>query len=126
MSFTKEQLKSFRADFTKAVKDVEKQYNVAITLGAIKYSNTDFTTKLTATSLDEKGVMVWSEMDKMDARLADFPEAWQNAKFTNDKGTTFAVVGYNSRRSRFPVTIQDVATCNLQRCTVGYVRSFIK
>ena len=40
-------LKRFRTDFAKAVKELEKQYDVNISIGSITYEDDEFRTKLT-------------------------------------------------------------------------------
>ena len=46
MSFTKQELQSFRTDFAKAVAKLEKEYGVEIGLGNISYSAEQFTSKI--------------------------------------------------------------------------------
>jgi hypothetical protein len=53
--FQKTELKLFREDFGKAVKELEKKYGVKLELNAISYSDIEFHTKLTATKVGESG-----------------------------------------------------------------------
>lgn len=46
---TKNEFRSFREDFQKAVEGLEKKYNLSISLGDITYNDEKFTTRLTAT-----------------------------------------------------------------------------
>ncbi len=50
MSFTKATMKSFRSDFAHAVADLERQYDVQLNLGNIRFDATSFRTKLEAVS----------------------------------------------------------------------------
>jgi len=53
--FQKTELKLFREDFAKAVKDLEKKYGVKLELHNISYTDVEFHTKLTATRVGETG-----------------------------------------------------------------------
>ena len=46
MKINKETLNNFRSDFTNAVKELEKKYDVVIELGNIHYSATKFSSKI--------------------------------------------------------------------------------
>lgn len=51
MEFTKQNVKSFRHDFNNAISELEKQYQCKISLGNIRFSNSELRTKLTANTL---------------------------------------------------------------------------
>lgn len=51
MEITKNNLKQFRSEFKSTVKDLEKKFGVAIEMGNIRFGMSDFSTKLTVTSI---------------------------------------------------------------------------
>ena len=48
MTFTKQKVKQFRSDFTKAVTQLEKDFGCSIELGIIRFEADEFRVKLTA------------------------------------------------------------------------------
>lgn len=48
MTFTKQKVKQFRSDFTKAVTQLEKDFGCSIELGTIRFDANEFRVKLTA------------------------------------------------------------------------------
>lgn len=48
MTFTKQKVKQFRGDFTKAVLQLEKDFGCSIDLGTIRFDADEFRVKLTA------------------------------------------------------------------------------
>ncbi|NPV01946.1 MAG: hypothetical protein HPY53_11255 [Brevinematales bacterium] len=65
--FNPKTLREFRFSFQNAVAALESQYNVKVELGNIKYSENEFRSQMTVTSVNN-GVKVISEHDIIENR----------------------------------------------------------
>lgn len=92
-------LRAFRLDFAKAVETLEKQYDVKIGLGTIRYDPTNFRTTLTVTNKVEVGagenvVEVSSAIPEKYRKYATVPFKHNNK--------TYLLVDWHSRRPKYP------------------------
>lgn len=119
MTIDKQTLQAFREDFKAATAELEKKYNISISLGNISYTETEFHGKLTANSKD-----VYA--NTLNNKLLDS----LGAKFTIGdkfvyKNAEFEVIGYNGKKPKMPVMLRNTQTGNQASCTVNFVNSFI-
>ena len=66
MKMSTQNLRLFREDFTNEMKKLEEKYHITIKLGDIRYSEEDFTAKLTATN--QTAVKKQKEQGEEDAK----------------------------------------------------------
>ena len=117
---TKVMLKKFRDDFAQAVKSLEKEYDVSISLGSITYSDMDFTSKIIVKSTSEgaKHEKVENKKKEFTACAAMFgfkPEDY-NREFTL-QGKVFKLIGFNLNCRKNVCSIMEVATEKMFKCS---------
>lgn len=116
---TREKIVTFREDFKDAVENLEKTYGLKITLGTIRFSETDFRTTLEAFATDAP-VKVIDE-----SRLglgSDAPKIGATFRFKTHR---FTVSGYNMKRWKKPVKLtRDDGKSMI--ATVEFVKSCLK
>ena len=110
MEMTKANLKKFRADFTKAVEALEKSYGVKLELGAISYSENNFTTRLTVTNGGDNSEI---EKTKFECAIVNFSmygltKADYRKEFKATDGKTYRLVGVKPRARKNPFVIETV------------------
>ena len=116
---TKELLLSFREDFKKSVVELEKTYNIKISLGGIRYSAEEFHTKMEVISTDAKHKII--DESKL-GYGSDAPKIGTSFKFKTHR---FTVSGYNLKRWKKPVELtRDDGKQMIS--TVEFVKSMIK
>ncbi len=119
---TKPVLNNFRKDFADTVKQLEKKYNVTIELGSIKYSETNFHSKITVKELGENGTPTVNEKDfSIYARLLGVPETWLNLEFAGNK-ERLKIVGLNPRRSKNAVELVGVQSGKQYMGSIEFVK----
>ncbi len=110
MSFTKQELQSFRTDFAKAVAKLEKEYGVEIGLGNISYSAEQFTSKIkvakTVSSNGQKTSMEEIEFGNLCARFGLTKKDYKRQ--INFNGKVFELTGFKPR-SRNSLVATDIS-----------------
>lgn len=124
----KEELKEFRNDFAEAVKDLESQYNIKLSLGTITYSGTTFKVTMSAETADEEE-RADSERAKFAAMCAFYgfaPEDFMMpVKIKTKSGYTIGeLVGFNSRARKNPCIIRDRNSDTTWKCPTSYVLAY--
>ena len=109
MAFTKQELKQFRKDFKTAVENLEKNHNVNIKLGSIRFGDIEFTTKMTCTKMTEQATNTRMERAKDEFRMyAELrgvnPDLFGKSYIKN--GITYTIIGINSRARKYPIVLQ--------------------
>lgn len=127
-AFNKENLKAFRADFASAVKKLEAQYGVNISLGNISFNDNSFTSKVT--------VMIDNGTVPSDVNPKWVVHFNRNAKFgfgleQTDLGREFMsgreklkLVG--SRGAKLPLVAQVVGTNKFKAISVELFKASCK
>ena len=135
-TITKETLQSFRTDFANAMKKLEKQYGIQISIGNIKYGATNFSTRLEAKTLDTKTGKVavnmqyelFAKMALIDNRSSNFSKEVVEKRgvlgqsFITVKGEVCQVTDYNSRKPKFCFAI--LLNGKTYNCPAGYLKSY--
>lgn len=120
MEMTKAMLKKFRDDFAQSVKELEKEYDVSISLGSISYSDTEFTSKVTVKSTSD--VAQNKEIENKQKEFATYammfgfkPEDY-NREFIV-QGKTFKLIGFNPNCRKNICRIMEISTGKLFKCS---------
>ena len=73
MTIDKNTLREFRVDFKTQMAELEKQYNIKVELGTIRFDNDTFRTKMTATNIKPGGTLTktLSPSDIQSAKVGD-------------------------------------------------------
>jgi hypothetical protein len=104
---TRDELKSFRKDFSVAVKSLEEKYDVKIELGNISYSETEFHGKVQCTKTSATGTVKQVNPDNFNwlKELLGFKGNIGDS-YTDHKGITYTVYDLDGKKPKFPVLIK--------------------
>jgi hypothetical protein len=86
---------AFRADFQKAIEELEKKYELSIKLGNISYDNTGFNAKIAVVKTDSKEDYKKLDFDKYCYAFGFSPEHYRQTFVAS--GRKFALVGFNPK-----------------------------
>jgi len=109
---TKEMIKNFRGDFAQAVADLEKKYDMKISLGSISYDENSFKTRMSVAKIDTatKAPVVSANTNYKINYLAKAAGINFNSNFVGSTyhiaGKVLTVTDYQSRKSKYPVICQ--------------------
>ena len=120
MKINKETLNNFRSDFTNAVKELEKKYDVVIELGNIHYSAIEFSSKI---EVKNKSDIKSSQQQFADNCWCTYgkvkPEMYQK-NFVAKDGKTYTLVGINPRARKNKLIIKNGTGADYC-CSVDYL-----
>lgn len=127
--FTRDELKSFRKDFSDAVKSLEKKYDVKIEFGNISYSETEFHGKVTCTKTSAIGAVKQVNLSNFNwlKEVLGFKGNIGDS-YTDHKGVTYTVYDLDGKKPKFPVLLKGsdgknykapVASVNMQLANKG-------
>lgn len=116
-------LDTFRKDFSTAVAELEKQYNVKIDLGRITYDAAEFGTRMTVTSQSSKAVEKLESKYNSLAKMYGI-KAKYGAKITI-KGKVHTVVDINTRSKKYPVELTTEDGKGL-KCSTNYINKLVE
>jgi len=104
MNINKANLKNFRSDFATAMKSLEEEYGVSVSMKNISFTEDKFTTKLEVTNLSESGEVVDSTVEdfKKQARFYGLKVSDLGRTFVS-QGRTFKVCGLKPSYRKYPV-----------------------
>lgn len=127
MEMTPANLKKFRADFENTVKSLEKEYEVSINLGNMRYSKTDFKATLSvenpANGAEEEAAA--QARFELYAEIYDVKPEWFGKTFLY-QGKTYRVAGLNMRRPKWPIELVEVASGKIVKGTAFLLKMCIK
>lgn len=122
---TKEKVQKFRVDFEKAVAKLEKDYDVEINLGSIRYSSTDFHGTLTVKTKTVAGMdHAQFEFEKL-CNLYGLSKEYYGKSFPARNGLVLTVAGINSK-ARKDVVMLEGSDGKSYKASVEFVKSKIK
>jgi hypothetical protein len=97
--FNRQNLNEIRTRINIALKDLGAEMGINISIGAIRYGEFEFTTKLSA------------KVDSPEAQVAQqqiLPSWLVVGKVVTLQGRQYKLTGYNPRRFKFPVLATDI------------------
>lgn len=122
MIINKTSLASFRKDFANAVKTLEEQHGIVINLGNIRYTDKNFSAKITVDNFEDKSPSVssenTSEFDTLENKMLSVSFGFSEniiGKTFKRAGVEYTVVGLIPRRHKNPVAV----TSNGRRYKTG-------
>ena len=119
----KEMLRNFRNDFAEAVKDLEQQYGIVITLGRITFDATSFTGKLEAKEGESKD-QVNEDTFKAHCREYGLAPTDYDRRFTH-QGKDYIITGIYLRSHKYPICCLCLADNKTYRFTADGVKRAI-
>ena len=121
------QLSAFRADFMKAVAELQEKYDVTISLGPITYTENQFTTKMT----------VDNGRDRVEIERANFDlNVWKyrhlglepgryGRVFVGYDGRKYALMGFNTKAPKYPLIIMSTSTGEKSRAPERFIKELL-
>lgn len=101
--------KLFRSQFSEAVKELEKEHNISLSIGSISYNSTKFTTRLTGSFEDDDAEESRKIQFEQTAKLLDIPADWYNKIIKEKSGEEFMIVDINTRARKNVLKIERVS-----------------
>ena len=117
----------FEKDFYHAVEELQKKYNVTISLGPITYEKDRFSTKMS----------VKNGQDPEEVARADFDaDVWKFAHlglgpgmykriFMGKNNERYALVGFNTRAQKYPLKVIRISDGAYLRAGENLIREFL-
>lgn len=124
MEITNASLDAFIKDFRSSVADLERKYEVTISLGRITYEEERFTTKMTVINgLDpEEVARAAFDADVWKYEHLGLTQGMYNRLFIAVNGKRYAIHGFNTRAPKYPLKVIDVTTGEHRRAGEGFIR----
>ena len=106
MKMTRQNLKMFRMNFENLVKDFEKRNGVKLELGNIRFSDNQFTTKLTVTNIGDTS----SSLEEI--KFAELCTKYGFSKSDYNRtvkvnGRKYKLIGFKPRATRYPCIVEN-------------------
>ena len=112
MAINKETVEQFRADFNKAMEELEEKYDLTIKLGTISYWKDHFTAQLEANAGRDPEQIARAAFDRNVWKVAEFgvKEGMYMRIFVGRDKRRYALTGINTKASRYPLEYIDILT----------------
>lgn len=111
MEINKSTLAKFRKDFAAAVADLEKEYGVDLHIGNIKYTNSDFTTKLNVVNRTATGESVDIATEKMKNDFSIYAYRYNLEGYLGEtfeyRGMKYTIIGLKPRSKKYPIVVES-------------------
>ena len=127
MIISENNLKEFVKDFRQTVKELEKKYDVSISLGRITYEKGRFTTRMTVNNSRDPEEIARAEFDANAwkyAHLGLAPGMYKRV-FIGMNGEHYAIIGLNTRAPKYPLTIVRIRDGQLSRAPEHFIRTLL-
>lgn len=111
MKFNSQNIPQVRKDIEEALKQVAEKHNIGLSIGNIRFSDSEFTTKLTVKSLDADVQEAKDEnakqLLKIMAESHGICELDPDKQYKTKDGKVFTFVKYNDRAKKNPFVVED-------------------
>ena len=127
MNINPNELARFRADFKKAVEDLQEKYDVTISLGPISYNEDEFSAKMTVDNGRDPEAIERKDFDKNVWKYEHlgFTKGMYRRIFLAANGGKYAIVGFNTRAKKYPLVVADIHDGKLLRASAGFVKAVL-
>lgn len=127
MEINRDTLKQFRSDFAKAVKKLEKEYDVTISLGNIKYTSDSFSSKIEV-AINKSDAEKANDEKRMFESLCDrygfLPSDYLNSFSHN--GMNIELYGFDTRKKKYPCMLREIGGTKLMKASSSFVKTMFK
>ena len=127
MEMTNENLKSFRKDFSEAMKSLEEKYQVTVSLGRITYDADVFSAKVTVTNGRDPEEVARSAFDSAVWKyehLGLYPGMY-NRVFIGTDGKKYAIRGFRTQAKKWPIEMLCISDGEIRVCNEQFIREFL-
>jgi len=114
MTITKELLRVFRTDLDKALKELEDKHGVQISVGAMTYSDTQFTFSSKAIIGGSPEEVEKAEFKKHCGKYGFKPENYGTVMLIGGKQCEF--IGFKTRATKMPCLVRDIENGKKYKC----------
>ena len=126
MGFSKNDVTRFRNEFKNAVADLELKFNVDISLGAIRYNEKEFSSKMTVIKLDDTSTNESKDQSKWNALCEKFGLTPEHFGTTMEiRGEIYTIVGLKPSAKNRPSPKSKFVIIECNRTGKRFVTSVI-
>ena len=120
-------LDAFRADLKAALSPLQDKYGVTISFGRITYNDEQFSGKLTVVNGQDPDEV---ERNRFDADVWKYghlglKKGMFNRIFIGLDGDRYAIQGFNTRSSKYPIENIRVSNGERRRCGEGFIKELL-
>lgn len=120
-TFTNSNLKTIRADIADALNAVNKKHGITLNLGNIRYSDSEFSGKLTGSGATNSTDVARLKFEKYAISFGIKAKAF--GEIFTSRGDTFKIVGIKERSYKYPVLAKNVANGKTYKLPVDMLSS---
>jgi hypothetical protein len=125
--FNSKNIDTIRAAIDAKLQEVSQEYGIALTIGGMRYSASEITTRLTVKSIgsdikEGESIQEASDRAEFDRYAQSFglkPEYFGQVVIVN--GKRFRIVGIKPRSSKFPILVQEVGSDKVFKLKVSSI-----
>ena len=114
MQFNPKSLESFRKEFQLTVRELEKKHGIAIKLGGISYSATEFHSKITVVNVDAASSGMSADeiifKNQLESLGSYYGVEGCYGKVATHHNHTFKLIGIAPKKSKYPLIVREVST----------------
>lgn len=127
MEITDHNLDLFEADFKEAVKDLEKKYDVTISLGKITYDENQFYTKMTVDNSQDPDLIAEHNFDSEVWKYADIglKRGMYRQMFLNRYGEKFAILGFIPNAKKYPLHVVRFSDGSHYKVSKSFIKEIL-
>lgn len=127
MEITDHNLDLFEADFKEAVKDLEKKYDVTISLGKITYDENQFYTKMTVDNSQDPDLIAEHNFDSEVWKYADIglKRGMYRQLFLNRYGEKFAILGFIPNAKKYPLHVVRFSDGSHYKVSKSFIKEIL-
>lgn len=117
-------LRSFNADAIKALEQIAAEHGMSIRPGTHRFSNSNATLKFDLSDIASDGEVLTPEAQAFKANAARYGLSPDDLYGTfNFQGKQFKITGLKTRRPKFPISAENVATGRMHKFTESSLRN---
>ena len=126
MKINSSTISSFIKDFNSAMADLQDKYDVTISLGKVSYDSDEFTTKLSVKNGQNPLEIAKADFDRdvWKYRHLGLEPGMYGRIFLGNDGMRYAVLGFNTRASKYPIHTLQLDSHTKMRCSEHLIREW--
>lgn len=127
MEITGNTIDAFREDFNRVVLELQDKYDVTISLGSITYWDERFSAKLTVKNGRDPEEIARADFDAGVWKYTHLglSKGMYKRMFLGVDGRRYAIVGFNTKATRYPLEIVQVSDGSRSRAGEGFIKELM-